>query len=166
MGFDENLTHSVASSDLRAVDEKIRDVELVACLSGVSHLGSDMMRAKDYDRGALRRAILILAAKYRRGSKISVAASQMLATTALLEVMHWQCRQCSGASEQIIGGVRQVCPTCEGSGIHRWGDKDRARACGVRPAAWHAWESAYLRVLAMARLADSWTMVDARRRLG
>lgn len=166
MGYAENLACAVVTDDMAPRQEKIRDVELVASLSGCTSLGSDMMRAKDYDVYALRRAIGLLARKVRRTLNLGMGPAQTLSAAAILEVMHWQCRQCSGASEQILQGVRQVCPTCGGSGIHRWSDKDRSRATGYHIATWTQWAGRYERILSMARMADSWTVVDARRRLG
>ena len=49
MGFPEKLAQSCVTSDLGAKDEQIRSVEHVAALSGASGIGSDLMRAKDYD---------------------------------------------------------------------------------------------------------------------
>jgi hypothetical protein len=166
MGMAERLSECVTTSDLQSKDERIRDVELVASLAGCTHLGSDMMRAKDYDSQALRRAILRLTAKAIKTLRISRGPAQLLATTALLEVMHWQCRRCNGASEQIIGGIRQVCPECEGAGIHRWSNNERARTSGYPVETWHQWAPKYERIIGMARNADSWTVIDAARRLG
>ena len=147
-------------------EEKIRDVEHVAALSGASDLGSDMMRARDYDPKALRRAILILASKVRTDIRLGMGPSQQLATAAILEVMHWQCRTCNGAAERVIGGVRQVCPTCRGTGVHRWIDADRAKATGYPLSNWGMWAKKYEQVIAIARRHDSATIGQAHKRMG
>ena len=147
-------------------EEKIRDVEHVAALSGASALGSDMMRARDYDPKALRRAILILASKVRTDMRLGMGPSQQLATAAILEVMHWQCRTCNGAAERVIGGVRQVCPTCRGTGVHRWIDADRAKATGYPLSNWGMWAKKYEQVIAIARRHDSATIGQAHKRMG
>lgn len=147
-------------------EEKIRDVEHVAALSGASALGSDMMRAMDYDPKALRRAILILASKVRTDMRLGMGPSQQLATAAILEVMHWQCRTCNGAAERVIGGVRQVCPTCRGTGVHRWIDADRAKATGYPLSNWGMWAKKYEQVIAIARRHDSATIGQAHKRMG
>lgn len=166
MGFQERLSECCHSSDMMAKEERIRDVEHVAALSGASGLGSDMMRARDYDPKALRRAILILASKVRQDMRLGMGPSQQLATAAILEVMHWQCRTCNGAAEQIIGGVRQVCPTCGGTGVHRWLDTDRAKATGYPLANWSMWAKKYERVIAIARRFDSSTVHLSHKRMG
>jgi hypothetical protein len=166
MGMAERLSECCTTSDLMAKDERIRDVELVASLAGCTHLGSDMMRAKDYDAKALRRAILILTNKTIKALRIARSQAQLLATTAMLETMHWQCRRCHGASEQIVGGVRQTCPDCGGTGLHRWSNNERARTSGYPVETWHLWAPKYERIIGIARNADSWTVIDAARRLG
>jgi len=166
MGFPERLAQACVTSDLGAKDEQIRSVEHVAALSGASGIGSDLMRAKDYDVTALRRAILILARHARQSMRLSMEPSKWLATAAILEVMHWQCRSCNGASEQRLDGIRMICPACGGVGVHRWTDSERARAAGVPRDSWHAWARKYEQVLKWARARDSETVGDAGRKLG
>lgn len=166
MGFSEHLAESVSSSRLQSHPDKIRDIEFVAALSSASHIGSDMMRAKDYDLSALRRAISRLSVMVSKKTRISLSISQLLATTAIFELMHWQCRQCHGASEQIISGIRVTCPSCGGTGIHRWGNAERARAAGFQVEEWGRWSRKYEQVLQMARNHDINTEFAARKRLG
>ena len=166
MGFAERLSECCSTSDMTMTEEKIRDVEHVAALSGASDLGSDMMRARDYDPKALRRAILILASKVRTDIRLGMGPSQQLATAAILEVMHWQCRTCNGAAERVIGGIRQVCPTCGGTGVHRWLDTDRAKATGYPLDNWPMWAKKYEQVIAIARKHDSATIGQAFKRMG
>ena len=166
MGFPEKLAQSCVTSDLGAKDEQIRSVEHVAALSGASSIGSDLMRAKDYDVQALRRAILILARHARQSMRLSMEPSKWLATAAILEVMHWQCRSCNGASEQRLDGIRMICPACGGVGVHRWTDSERARVAGIPRDAWSTWAKKYERVLAYAREHDSWTVPNSAAKLG
>jgi hypothetical protein len=166
MGFSEHLAECVVSSDLQSKDSSIRDVEFVAALSGASSLGADLLRAKDYDAKALKRAILALSARVRKRLKLSMSPAQLLSTTAIFELMQWQCRDCWGASEQIIGGIRVTCPTCGGVGVHRWSDKDRANTSGFHVETWHKWAKKYEIVLSMARGHDGNTEHAARVRLG
>ena len=166
MPYPETLARSVESSDLMAHDGKIRDVEHVASLAGATSIGTDLMRAKDYDVQALRRCIVAVAKAVRRKLRVGHVPAQLLATAALLEVMAWQCRRCHGAAQQIIAGVLHVCPECEGTGIHRWSDAQRARAAGVDPAAWGTWSRRYEAVVRLVRTHDSLLLPAARARLG
>lgn len=166
MGFAENISKSCNASNLKSEDGKIGAIEYVGALSGASSIGSDMMRARDYDKTALRRAILLLASKVRHEMRLGMGPAQQLSEAAILECMHWQCRTCDGAAEQIAGGVRKTCPTCAGVGVHHWTDSDRARASGYPVANWTMWAKKYEQVLALARKFDSSTLHQVRKRLG
>lgn len=166
MGFPEKLATSCVTSDLSSKDEQIRSVEHVAALSGATSIGSDLMRAKDYDVQALRRAIYLLARHARQSMRLSMGPSMQLATAVIQEVMHWQCRSCHGASEQRVGGIRQVCPACGGVGVHRWTDTERAKEAGYSRETWAAWARKYEQMLKWARARDTETVGDAGRKLG
>jgi hypothetical protein len=120
----------------------------------------------DYDKNALRRAILILASKVRREMHLGIGPAEQLAAAAIQEIMHWQCRTCNGASEQIIGGVRKTCPKCGGLGVHWWSESDRAKAAGYPVETWPKWAPKYEKVLAMAQRADSSAVGQASKRMG
>lgn len=166
MGFAERLSESCVASDLGAKEGKIKSVEHVAALSGATSLGSDMMRARDYDANALRRAILVLARTVRQEMRLGMGPAENLARCAIFEVLHWQCRACNGASEHITGGVRKTCAKCEGTGIHRWRDTDRAKESGYPLDTWHLWSNKYEKVIAMARKHDSQTIGLAHKKMG
>lgn len=166
MGFAEIVSKSCHSSNLKAEDDRIGSIEHVAALSGASSIGSDMMRAKDHDASALRRAVLLLASKVRHQMRLGMGPSQQLATAAILECMYWQCRLCNGASELVANGVRKTCQACGGVGVHHWTNAERANAAGYPGANWPMWEKKYEQVLSMARLIDSSTLHQVRKRLG
>ena len=166
MAFAERLSSSCVNSDLGSKEGKIKAVEHVGALSGASAIGSDLLRARDYDIGALRRVILLIARKARQDMRLGMGPAQQLATAACMELMHWQCRTCHGASEMVIGGIRQACPKCGGTGVHRWRDKDRAEATGYSLDTWASWNRKYEQVLEMARDYDSHTVGQAVKKLG
>ncbi len=168
MGFAERMSQSCNTDDLKARDDKLGDVEHVAALSGAPEIGSDLLRARDYDANALRRAILLLANKAMHRLKIGRAAANMLAIVAVQEVMHWQCRKCNGAAEVIIGDLKQICPKCNGQGVHRWSDGERAQAArgaGLKTDNWLVWDRKYQIVLDIARRDDSQTLGCSREKL-
>ena len=66
MGISEQLSNAIGTSDLAWSDAKTKPVEFVAAMAGVTGLGSDIFRAKSYDRAATHRAVLVLAKKARR----------------------------------------------------------------------------------------------------
>lgn len=168
----ERLAIAVGDDDLASKDGQVRSVEHVAALAGASNLGSDIFRAKGLDTFAARRAAVALmhkAIKPKSGQfrPISRALAQAIAVCALHEILWPQCRTCNGAREMrgSDNGVLATCPTCEGSGIHNYGDKDRAALCGVEPKHWPKIEQRYLDVLALARNHDCAPM-KAKERLG
>ena len=166
MGFAERLSSACVATDLKSVEEKIKPVEHVAALSGATAIGADMFRARNYDVDSLRRAILLLARKVRNELHLGMGPAQQLSTAAIMEVMHWQCRICNGASEQRIDGLRKVCSTCGGTGVHWWSDKERAKASGYPIDTWIKWSPKYEKILSMARRSDSMTIGLARNKLG
>ncbi len=161
MGFAERLSQSCGADDLRSRSGKLGDVEHIAALSAAPDIGSDLMRARDYDVQALRRVIQRLAIKASRKLGIGTMASIMLAQVAVREVMHWQCRVCNGGAEVATETLKQVCPACGGSGVHRWKDAEReqaARQAGMTEEAWAFWERKYEQVLGIARQDDGETL--------
>lgn len=170
MGIAERLATAVSASDLRWSENATKSVEFVAAMSGATNLGSDILRSKDRDRGALHRAVLLLARKaWRAGHKrkipMSDAQARRMAAVVLLELIRPNCRTCTGAGVSVIDDLKVTCPTCEGITVHRYTDKERARLCGIHPSKWDLWESRYELVLSIARGHDCAPMM-ARIRLG
>lgn len=170
MGIAEQLSGAMGTSDLGWKDESTKPVEYVAAMAGVSNLGSDIFRSKGYDRAALHRAVLLLARKaWRSGHKrrlpMSDEQARALARAVLVEIIQPHCRNCTGARVSIIDDLKVTCPTCGGHGAHHYGDKERARLCGIHANKWALWESRYELVLSIARGHDCAPML-AQVRLG
>lgn len=170
MGIGEMLSGAMGTSDLGWKEESTKPVEYVAAMAGVTNLGSDIFRSKGHDRAALHRAVLLLARKaWRAGHKrkmpMSDAQSRALAAAVLMELIHPHCRTCTGAGVSIIDDLKVTCPTCDGHAVHHYGDRERARLCGIKPDKWALWESRYLLVMEIARQHDCAPML-AQIRLG
>ena len=69
MGINERLSIAVGARSLSWSDHQTRPVELAAAMAGASALSSDIFRAKQNDRAALRRASLMLAHQAQRVGK-------------------------------------------------------------------------------------------------
>jgi hypothetical protein len=41
------------------------------------------------------------------------------------------CKKCLGAKEMMAGELKVICKTCEGTGLHRHSDRERAKAIGL-----------------------------------
>ena len=131
MGIDESLAIAVSARSLAWADYKTMPVEFVAALAGASELASSIYRAKQSDKLALHRAILLLAHQAQRTGKrkrlyLSPQQAQAFAAAALTEVLNPKCQMCKGACVVASDTKRVTCSTCNGSGVHRYADGERA----------------------------------------
>ena len=170
MGIDESLALAVSAATLEWSDHTVRPIDYVAALAGASALAADILRAKHDDGSALRRAVLLLAHKARKtGLKhrlfLSPSQSVAFAAGALTEILNPKCRRCKGASDVVAGNLKITCPTCSGAGVHRYGDVERAKNCGVDAERWPQWQRRFEMVLALARSADN-AVAAAKAQLG
>lgn len=166
MGFAERLATAVVTDDLGHDDLRTVPVDLVASLAAASRLGSDLFRAADNDAAAFRRAILLLTRDTMVRTRIGRSQAQKLSYLAIRETLHWQCRKCDGAGQVIVGDLKVVCPKCEGTGLHRWSDNDRAKIMKIELAKWPMWSKKYSIVLCVASDAYSSVPHQANQRLG
>lgn len=159
MGISEQLANAIGTSDLAWSDAKTKPVEFVAALAGATGLGSDLLRARSYDRAAAHRVVLVLAKKARRAGDrnklpLSQAMAQTMAAMVLLEIVRPHCRTCTGAGVSVIDELKVTCPACGGITVHHYTDKERARRCGVAPSDWHKWSGRYELVMGVAMKHD------------
>lgn len=147
------LALSMTAGSLMHRDGAIMPVDHVASMAAATSLGSDLFRSRD-DRHAMRRAAIKLAAlAYRRGRKTGLTLSRdqsvRFAVAAICERIRPQCRRCTGAGVVVVADLKIVCPTCDGSTIHRYRDRERAKMCGIPVDQWPALESRYEMVMAI-----------------
>lgn len=166
MGFAERLTSSVVTDNLASNDLKLMPVDFVASLSGATETGSDIMRSANYDGAALRRALLLLTKQVIDALRIGRGPAMRLSVVALNEILHWQCRTCNAAGQVVTGSLKVICPTCEGTGTHRWSDHERAKRAGIDVSVWSKWEKKYIAVLDIARVHSSGTIGLAKKKMG
>lgn len=143
---------AMSTDDLGWRDNATMPVEYVAAMAAATHLGSDLFRARDYDQQALRRAILLLASKaIKEGSRKRLPLSRDMASifsaAVIFERMQFQCRTCKGAAVIVEKQLKVICPDCDGIGVHRYHDKERAKLCGVKHAEWGKWERRYQMIM-------------------
>lgn len=171
MGSPERLATSLSDDDLAWSDNRIKAIDHVASMAGASRLGSDLFRAADHDNFALKRAVLQLMAMARRklGRKrmsVTSAQAQTLAIAAIMELLAPYCRTCGGAREVMGAEIKVICPTCDGIGVHRYSDKDRAKVSGISFADWPKWEQKYELFLSIASQHYVSAPIAALKRLG
>lgn len=148
----ERFSTAITSGNLTHRDAVVMPVDYVAALSAATGLGSDLLRARDYDRYAVRRAIFNLAAKALKVGKrkrlpLSREMAIKFAEAAIIERIQRNCRKCTGAGVVMVADLKIVCPTCDGTTIHYYRDSERARMCGIKPMDWPQWSRRYEMVL-------------------
>ncbi len=170
MGNNEMLAVAITAQSLQWSAHQTRPIEFVAALSGASPLASDIFRARHHDSLALRRAILVLAQKAQKIGKqrrlhLSLAQAITFSAAVLVELLSPECRLCLGASVVANNSLRITCPNCDGTGVHRFSDRERSQNCNISDDAWHRWQRRYEMVLALARASDN-AVSKAAARLG
>lgn len=111
-----------------------RPLDRVAAFCFADRLGTLLWRCKyQNDAKAYKPASLLLARELPQG--MTLGFRRRLASQALTEWIFPVCRRCFGAKEVVIGNLRATCPACNGLGLHRWGDLERAQAVKIRDVA-------------------------------
>jgi hypothetical protein len=110
-------------------DDRDTPVTRIAAFSMSPRLGTLLWRLKyANDAKAHKPAMLIIASKLPR--HFPLPYKQRVAEAALREWLHDSCRVCNGARELVTETLRIACTGCEGSGKHRYSDKERERNLG------------------------------------
>lgn len=148
MGIAEALSLAVHAGNLSWSDNYCRPIDYVAAMSASSFLGSDIFRAKSRDYVAARRAIMLLARKVVRASKVkklpvSEAMARAMSMAVIIELCLPHCRVCGGARVTICGDLKVECPVCIGHGVHRYSNSEREMLIGIKHGEWAKWESRY-----------------------
>lgn len=133
----KQIAHAQNSSNLdpSTDDYQHHDVDaLIAVGAKVSRLASLLLRIKNADQSRwTHEAILLLAKPLTKKYKLSRSVSERIAHAALIEWIRPHCRHCNGASEiRQDNGVTIQCHSCGGIGVHRYGDRERERLCGIK----------------------------------
>lgn len=122
LGFDANVEAETAVDRIIAI----------ACASRQNELGATILHAEGLDAPSLRKAVLIVARRLNRKCKITLDIGQCIALASLKELLNPHCPDCGGmAFHYHDGQVVKVCSTCNGSGLHRYTDTERANMAGL-----------------------------------
>lgn len=145
MNLRETLGAAFESSDLSTRPGE-SDVDRIAAMGLVTHLGSKLWRLKyGNDPKAYKPAVLLLAGRFRWKAGVLVRLCEL----AIKEWCLPMCGTCHGAKEIIEGDLRIVCAECEGVGVKRYTDRERERMLGIPPRAWDGWAKKYETVQAV-----------------
>ncbi|MBN3788305.1 hypothetical protein [Burkholderia sp. Ac-20353] len=139
---------AVNSRNLSWAESHMTDVDVLTARGmSSSALGADLERLKyGYDRGVYHACVDQLCAKFKRRNRCCVSTS--LVHAALHEYLDDRCTECGGSSMiQIDIDEFSSCADCNGSGLRRYTDAERAHASSVRLSAWSHHERDYLELL-------------------
>jgi len=128
-----NLREAYAATALASLEmdaERERAVDRVAAAGRAPRLGMDIWRARYQLEGkSYQDALNGLLAHFRaRYGAETREMSQRVVDQAFHEFMSDRCKDCNGARELMAGELRVICQTCEGYGVRRYTDFERARA--------------------------------------
>ena len=125
---------TVATSLEWAPDGTERAVDRVTALGlGTigNDLGSSVAHAEALDPAAIRNVILILSRNLTRTLHLNRGYAVKISVAALSEYMHLGCPTCGGLGNHFYEGkLVTSCTRCNGSGLHRHSDTERARNIG------------------------------------
>ena len=137
MGVQDQVVTATQSSNLRWEADFVRAVDRLTALGLSDPLGSALWRAKYcHDAASGRRAILLLTKKAEARLRVDRGYAQQLSAAAFKEWMLDACPHCAG-----VGSIKErahvaTCPKCNGNGVKRYSDAERALAAGIPVDAW------------------------------
>lgn len=163
MGF-ERLIKSVEAHSLgwKTTEECAVDrITAIGLAAGGNETGEAMLRVNALDASALRKVIFLVARRLNHRLNITRGYGEKLAIAALHEYLRPHCYYCGGKGQHYQKGAAvRACPYCQGSGLHRFSDTDRAMLIG---ASYN--QRAYEEALAYLRDSIRTIVINADRRL-
>lgn len=137
MTVKEKVVSATQSSNLRWEAEFVRAVDRLTALGLSDPLGAALWRAKYcQDIGSGRRALFLLTKKVEARLKVERAYAQSLSLAAINEWMMDACGQCGSVGTVTEGAHVSTCSKCNGSGMRRFMDWERASAAGIPVESW------------------------------
>jgi hypothetical protein len=166
-GFRRREARAVNSGNLRWSDTGPTDADYVAArgMSG-ERLGALLERLKwAHDHTVYGRCVALLGERfYERTGRV---VPKSLCHTAIREWLNDGCRKCGGRA--IVSDKRGIiaeCPSCRGTGLHAYGDHERAHMANLAAGSWAKYERDYEFVLECLRGAVSSHRAGAMRAFG
>lgn len=132
-----NLREAYAATHHANLDwneERERAVDRVAAAGMCDALGIALWKAKYMlEVAAYHESKKLLVALYRDGrSKFETPAIvEKIADQVLHEYLSDKCSACGGAKELVEDNLRVTCAKCDGSGVRRYTDMERARTMQI-----------------------------------
>ena len=133
----EKIASDVHSSNLAWNEREEKAIDRITALGMSDALGSALLRFKfANDRSAGKRALHLLANKAAQRLRVELSYAQKLATACLREWLIDACETCHGTGQVGDGRHTDRCTKCDGSGMKRYSDSERALAAGLPVESW------------------------------
>lgn len=121
--------HSLAWHE--TYESSIDRIAAIGLASRYNEMGEAMLRVDALDAKALNKVILLVVRRLSHRHLITLGFAKKIAFATLHEYMRPNCIYCGGKGEEHKKGqVIVACPVCDGSGLHRYSDKDRKSLVG------------------------------------
>lgn len=124
----EAMSHVLHSSLEWDDSEHERAVDKLTAFSYSERFATLLWRFKYANDSSAYKPIIYMLA---RSLKLSRSVAVKVAEQALHEWIFSFCPVCLGAKETMAGELRVVCPSCDGSGVARFSDKEREAKLGL-----------------------------------
>lgn len=137
MGVKDQVVNATQSNNLRWEAEFVRAIDRLTALGLSDPLGSALWRAKFcQDVASGRRALLLLTKKVAARLRVERSYAERLSIAALKEWMIDACDKCGGRGTVTEGPHVSTCSKCNGSGVRRFSDSERALSAGLPVDSW------------------------------
>lgn len=169
MNLRELVGTSLLSTHLETKEERESAIDRVGALGRATKLGSALWRWKVAgDPGAAPTALSALLRKAQRRTKVYRHNKdfKLLTKVCKMVLAEWyfpNCRECGGRREFVDEKLRVVCAVCNGTGLHRYDDRERFLTLGIPQS--ELWEKRIAEVWLCLAGEDHGTQVVVRYQL-
>jgi len=133
----EQVVSALLSKDLAWQADFERPIDRLTALGLSDPLGAALWRFKYlHDRASYQRALHLLAHKVTCQLKVDLTYARQLSTVAIKEYAVDTCDKCNGVGHIYEGIHAGKCNACDGSGVKRYSDVERALAAGLPMESW------------------------------
>ena len=135
--FKDKIASDVRSSNLAWNEREQKAIDRITALGLTDHLGAALFRFKyGSDAFAGKRALHLLAHKATCNFGFVPTYAAKLATACIKEFTLDACIHCNGTGTVLSGARYDKCSKCDGSGVKRYTDTERALTAGLPVESW------------------------------
>lgn len=135
--FKDKYASDVRSSNLAWNEREEKAIDRLTAMGMSDQLGAALFRFKfASDAAAGKRALHLLAHKAKCNLGMDLGYATKLSVACLKEFVLDNCVPCNGSGLLLNGARYDKCPKCDGSGVKRYSDTERALAAGLPVESW------------------------------